>query len=161
MTDTEGDLRDRLIAMESRLETPEPPALPSRRSRRLALSFAAGPLLVLAVVATAAAGIVIANQAHAYPGVENPGQPLAGARMECMTPPQAAAYIAAHGIANVTWQVERDASGPVVDGKKPSTSTQQATPPDTGLVVPGSIVDGTLLMVVDQRAGAQTSGACR
>jgi len=157
---TDNDLRDRLIAMESRLETPEPPALPARRSRRLAISFALAPVLVLAVAATAAAGIVVANQAQGYPGIENPGQPLAGAKMECMTPPQAAAFIAAHGITRVVWQVERDA--PTLPGavKPGSTSVQQSTAPETGMVVPGAIVDGTLVMLVDQRAGAQVSGGC-
>lgn len=160
MTDTDSDLRDRLVAMESRLETTEPPALPTRPGRRLALSFAAGPLLVLAVVATAAAGIVAAGQVRGYPGVENPGQPLAGAQLECMTPPQAAAYIAAHGIKTVVWQVERDAPGATVDGKPRTTSTQQPAPPETGFVVAGAIVDGTLLMIADQREGATGTGAC-
>jgi hypothetical protein len=160
MTHTDSDLRDRLVAMESRLETAEPPVLPARRSRRFAISFALAPLLALAVAATAAAGIVVANQAHGYPGIENPGQPLAGAKMECMTPPQAAAFIAAHGIDKVVWQVERDAPGAPIDGKPRTTSTQQPTPPETGLVVPGAIVDGTLLMIADQRQGATGTGAC-
>ncbi len=157
---TDGDLRDRLMAMESRLETAEPPALPARRSRRLALSFATAPLLILAVAGSALAGAVILGQAQGHPGVENPGQPLAGARMECMTPPQAAAYIAAHGITRVQWQIERDASAGNGDAKTPPTTVIQTTAPATGVVVPGAIVDGTLLMVVDQRQGAPLSGAC-
>jgi hypothetical protein len=160
MTDTDSDLRDRLVAMESRLETAEPPALSARRNRRFAISFAVAPLLALAVAATAAAGIVVANQAHGYPGVENPGQPLAGAKMECMTPPQAAAYISAHGISKVMWQVERDAPTQPGADKPGSTSVQQSTVPETGMVVPGAIIDGTLVMLVDQRQGAQMSGAC-
>ena len=160
MTDPDGDLRDRLSAMESRLVAAEAPALSARPRRRLALSLGAAAVLVLAVVTTAAAGIVVANQAQGYPGIENPGQPLAGARMECMTPPQAAAFLAAHGFGRVVWQVERD-STPAGTGNKPaSTSVQQSVAPETGVVVPGSIVDGTLLMVVDQRANAPVPGGC-
>jgi hypothetical protein len=102
---------------------------------------------------------VIANQVHGSPGVENQGQPLAGAQLECMTPPQAAAYIAAHGITNVVWQVERDGPSGAGTGKHGSSS-QQATAPDTGVVVPGAIVDGTLIMIADQRQGAPLSGNC-
>lgn len=161
MTTTDDELRDRLAAMESRLGTAEPPALPTRHGPRLALSLVAGPLLVLAVVATAAAGIVVANQAHGYPGVENPGQPLAGAHMECMTPPEAAAFLTAHGFTNVVWQVESDAPTAAGAIKPGSKTVQQTTAPETGIVVPGSIVDdGTLLMVVDQRRSAQIAGSC-
>jgi hypothetical protein len=92
---------------------------------------------------------------RAAPGVENPGQPLAGANLECMTPPGAAAYLSARGYTNVVWQVESgDSSG------KAGGSVQQRTAPAHGYVVPGSIVDGTLLMVVDQRDGATGTGAC-
>jgi hypothetical protein len=146
--------------MESRLETAAPPELRSHRSRRVALSFASASLLILALGGTALAAIAIANQAQGHPGVENPGQPLYGARLECMTPPQAAAYIADHGITQVVWQVERDDPAAIAVGKTGSTSVQQTTAPETGVVVPGSIADGTLLMVVDQRHGAQVSGAC-
>ena len=65
------------------------------------------PVLVLAIVATTAAGAaVIGRLAEGYPGIENPGQPLAGATMECMTPPEAAAFLAATASGNVDWQVE-------------------------------------------------------
>jgi hypothetical protein len=157
---SDRDLGKRLAAMESRVNAVAPPDLHTRRSRRTVLSLMAAPLLILAVAGTAVAGITIVNQAHGAPGVENQGQPLYGAQMECMTPPQAAAYIAAHGITKVTWQVESDAPAPVGAVKPGSRTVVQATAPQTGIVVPGAIVDGTLLMVVDQRSGAQPSGVC-
>jgi hypothetical protein len=44
---------------------------------------------------------------------------------------------------------------------KPGSKTvTQATAPETGMVVPGAIIDGTLVMVVDQRSGAQPAGVC-
>ncbi|MFN8630791.1 MAG: hypothetical protein U0838_10865 [Chloroflexota bacterium] len=47
------------------------------------------------------------------------------------------------------------------DGAKlANTSVQQSTPPAHGFVIPGSIVDGQLLMVVDQRSAATGVGAC-
>ncbi len=73
-----------------------------------------------------------------------------------MSPPEAAAYLTAHGFTDVVWQVE---SG--VAGKKSGASVQQATPPDHGYVVPASILsDGRLYMIVDQRTGATGGGAC-
>ena len=161
MNETDSDLKDRLAAMESRLGTAEPPALPSRRIRRLALSLAGGSLLVLALVATAAAGvIVIGGPVRGFPGVENPGQPLAGAQMECMTPPQAAAFIAAHGITQVQWQIEQDDPSADVPGRAGSKTVIQATAPETGVVVSGAIVDGTLLMIADQRHFAARPPHC-
>jgi len=157
---SDRELGDRLAALESRVDAVAAPELQPRRSRRMALSFVAAPLLILAVAGTAVAGIAIANQAHGAPGVENPGQPLYGARMECMTPPQAAAYISAHGITKVTWQVESDAPAQPGSVKPGSTTVIQTAAPETGVVVPGAIVDGTLLMVVDQRQGAPLSGVC-
>lgn len=72
-----------------------------------------------------------------------------------MTPPQAAAYLTERGYSDVIWQVEK---GDVTS--RTGTSTQVATPPEHGYVVPGSIVNGRLIMVVDQRRGATGSGAC-
>jgi hypothetical protein len=161
MNETDTDLRDRLVAMESRLGTAEPPALPVRRIRRVALSIVGGSLLVLALVATAAAGvIVIGGPVRGFPGVENPGQPLAGAQMECMTPPQAAAFIAVHGITKVQWQVEQDDPSADVPGRPGSKTLFQGTAPETGIVVAGAIVDGTLLMLVDQRGFAARPPHC-
>jgi hypothetical protein len=149
------DLKDRLSAIESRAPSSEPPTLGARSHRRLALSFATAPLLVLAVAATAFAGVVVVGGfVQGHPGVENPGQPLNGAALECMTPPQAAAYLTAHGFTNVQWQVETGTS------KGDGTTTFVTVPPEHGYVVPGAIVDGQLLMVVDQRTGATGTGAC-
>ena len=91
-------LAGRLSAMEGRAPAmAQPPALPDRRRRRrFAIPLAMAPVLVLAIVATTAAGAaVIGRLAEGYPGIQNPGQPLAGATMECMTPPEAMAFLAA------------------------------------------------------------------
>jgi hypothetical protein len=158
------DLAARLAALEARAPaSTEPPALPIRRRRgRLAVSMAMAPALILALVATTAAGaVVITRMAEGYPGIQNPGQPLAGAAMECMTPPEAAAFLAANGFPHVDWQVE---SGSVLtaDGGKGSSSTVHvSTPPAHGFVIPGSLLpDGTVIMVVDQRVGATGVGDC-
>ena len=57
------------------------------------------PVLVLAVAATAVAGgaVIGGIAAQALPGAQNPGQPLEGANLECMSPPEAAAYLTDHG----------------------------------------------------------------
>jgi hypothetical protein len=150
------ELEGRLAAMEARVPSPvTPPVVARGRRVRRSVSIAAAPLLVFLLAATVVAGgVAVAGLGRGTLGVENPGQPLAGAALECMAPPQAAAYLAAHGFSNVSWQVETgDATG------KGGTTTHTATPPDHGYVVPGSIVDGELLMVVDQRSGATGTGA--
>jgi hypothetical protein len=153
------DLATRLGALEARAPSrDEPPDLPATRRRsRLAspLFLAAG--LVLAMAASAAAGgAVVATLAQTAEGVQNPGQPLEGANLECLSPPEAAAYLAERGFTDVVWQVETG-----VVGEK-SGSVQQATPPEHGYVVPGAILsDGRLYMIVDQRHGATGGGACR
>ncbi len=161
--DSDFDLETRLAALEARAPgAVDPPALRGRRRRgRFAVSFAMAPVLVLALVATTAAGaVVVANLAQGHPGIQNPGQPMAGIHMECMTPPQAAAALAAHGFTDVDWQVESGAPG--TDGAKGSwTSIHQATPPEHGYVIPGSLLgDGQVIMVVDQREGATGVGDC-
>ncbi len=153
------DLETRLAALEARAPgRDDPPALPRpRRRSRFGVSLAMAPVLVLAVVATAvSAGIVATNLARGHEGIQNPGQPLAGAQMECMTPPEAAAFLAAHGFTDVVWQVE---SG---DSKGPSHLTVlQSTPPEHGYVIPGAILDdGKLHMVIDQQRGASGVGEC-
>ena len=77
----------------------DPPRLAAAgRRRRFGLSLAAASILVLAFVATATAGVLVAaNLARGTEGIENPGQPLAGATMECLSPPEAAAYLGGHG----------------------------------------------------------------
>ena len=162
--DLDLDLAARLTALEARAPASiEPPALPSRRRRgRLAVSMAMAPALILALVATTAAGaVVITRMAEGYPGIENPGQPLAGAAMECMAPPAAAAFLAAHGYTRVDWQVETGSVLTPDGGKGSSTSVHVSTPPAHGYVIPGSLLpDGTVIMVVDQRDGATGVGAC-
>ncbi len=157
------DIDARLAALEARVpvEAVAPmPMAPSARGGRRAVALVAAPVLVLVVGATALAGATVSGLlVRGSPGVENPGQPLHGANMECMTPPQAAAFLAARGYTNVSWQVEsasKDTTG-AVSAQPPVKMT---TPPAHGYVVPGAIVDGQLLMVVDQRPGATGVGAC-
>ena len=161
--DTDNDLHARLAAMEARAPGwDDPPKLIAHRRRgRFAISLGLAPLLVIGIVATAAAGaVVIGHQVTGHPGIQNPGQPLAGAHIECMTPPRAAAFLAEHGYPDVVWQVE--AGDPTAGGGKgATTSTQQATPPEHGYVIPGAILDdGRPIMVVDQRVGATGVGDC-
>lgn len=152
------DIDTRLAALEARAPGGEPPELKgSRRSVRFATPLAIASVLVLGMVASAAAGgAVVATLVQATEGVQNPGQPLEGAKLECKSPPEARAFLAERGFTDVVWQVE---SG--VAGAKSSRSVQQAAPPEHGYVVPGAILsDGKLYMIVDQREGATGSGAC-
>src|SRR5207342_2638837 len=101
------DLDARLIALEARAPgRDDPPGhIEGRRRGRFAAPLALASILVLGVVATAAGAVVVQTMAEGRPGIENPGQPLAGANMECMTPHQAADFLAAHGYHDVVWQV--------------------------------------------------------
>lgn len=159
---TTDDLDPRLAAMEARVPVDAAlPAVPqTRRPRRSTTALIVAPALVLVIGATAFAGAAATGLiAFGAPGIENPGQPLAGANLECMTPPQAAAYLSAHGFSNVDWQIETTAKDPN-NPATPRAPVIASAPPEHGFVVPGSIVDGRLLMVVDQRPGATGSGAC-
>ena len=162
--DIDLDLDRRLTALEARAPGRDaPPALPTngRRGRRLAIPLTLAPILLLAMVATVAGGaIVVRGLVTASEGIQNPGQPLAGAHMECMTPPEAAAFLAGHGFPVVVWQVE--AGDPAIgSGKGAWTTRQQATPPEHGYVVPGTILeDGRPIMIVDQKVGAEGVGDC-
>jgi hypothetical protein len=149
------ELRERLAGMESRVPASAQPALAVGRRHHYSLSLVAAATLILAAAATAVGGIaVVSGLVRGYPGIENPGQPLAGAQMECMSPPQAATFLAAHGYTDVVWQVESGAS-------KDGSTTFVSYPPAHGYVVPGAILDdGKLHMVVDQRSGARPAGVC-
>ena len=153
------DLETRLVELESRAPAGDQPPDPARGRRRGRLTTPvalAGAPVLAAAASAAAGGALVATMARGAPGVQNPGQPLEGAALECMSPPAAAAYLAGHGFANVVWQVE---SGNV--GGKSGQSVQLASPPEHGYVVPGAILsDGKLYMIVDQRLGATGSGAC-
>jgi hypothetical protein len=164
--DLDLDLDRRLNALEARAPgRDDPPALigGARRRRRFAISLAMAPALVVALVATAMAGSVVISRltAEGYPGIENPGEPLHGASMECMTPPEAEAFLTAHGHPDVVWQVESGSMVAPDGGKGSSSSVQQAHAPEHGYVIPGSIDgDGQLTMVVDQRVGSTGVGDC-
>jgi hypothetical protein len=157
------DLDARLAALEARAPgVSATPALAGRtRRRRFAVSMAMAPALVLVIAATAAAGVVVTHLAEGNPNIQNPGQPLAGAGMECMTPPQAAAFLSQHGYTNVVWQVETGTMLNADGSKGSSSSVEVASPPEHGYVIPGSVHDdGRLVMTVDQRAGFTGIGAC-
>jgi hypothetical protein len=149
------ELRRRLALMESRVPADTPPALALARRHHYPVSMAVAALLVLAVAATAVAGAALSGPVRGYPGIENPGQPLAGARMECMSPPQAAAFLAGHGYTDVIWQVEAGGD------KARQSTTLTTTAPEHGFVVPGAVLDdGKLHMIVDLRDGAAPAGIC-
>ena len=164
MNHDDSDLESRLAALEASAPGADsPPALPAHRGRgRFAIPMAMAPVLALVAVASVAAGaMVVSSLAEGYPGIENPGQPLAGAQMECMTPPQAAAFLVDHGFTNVDWQVESGAFLSADGGKGTSSTVHVSTPPEHGYVVPGSLLrNGQVIMVVDQRTGATGTGAC-
>lgn len=156
------DIDTRLAALEARVPVEAgPPDLDGAagRVRRRGAALVAAPLLVLAVGATALAGAAVSGLVGAAPGIENPGQPLHGANLECMTPPQAAAYLAARGYTDVVWQVETATKDPT-GATSPQPPVLVDTPPAHGYVVPGAMIDGRLHMVVDQRPGATGVGAC-
>jgi hypothetical protein len=151
------DLDTRLAALEARAPAGDGPPDLGRRGRRgrLVISSASAPILVLLLAVTVAVGgVVVSSSVGQAPGAENPGQPLYGANLECMTPPAAAAYLTAHGFTHVVWQVEAGSND------KHGTSVQQATAPEHGYVVPASFIDGVLYIVVDQRVGATGTEAC-
>jgi hypothetical protein len=154
----DADLDQRLSALVARAPASVAPVLPARsRQRALALAGALGAVLAIGIAATASGAAEAVREAVVgVPGIENAGQPLHGADLECMAPPQAAAFLAAHGYVDVVWQVE---SG---DGSKGgSTPVQGTTPPTHGYVIPGAVLaDGRLHMLVDERAGATGVGAC-
>ena len=162
--DHDDDLHDRLAALEARAPADTtPPTLPARRRRgRFAVPIALAPVFVLAIVATAAAGaVVVANLAEEHEGIQNPGQPLAGAHMECMSPPEADVFLETHGFPTVDWQLETGTTNAPDGGKGSSTTAHQATPPAHGYVIPGSVLDdGSVIMVADQRIGATGVGDC-
>jgi hypothetical protein len=160
MNDLDAELQRRLAAMEARAPAGGGPPVIRRGTARSRLAFSLGlaPIMVLLLMGTAVAAgaVVVADVAHGYEGIENPGQPLAGARMACMTPHEAGSFLAAHGYTDVVWQVE---SGGQEKGS--TTTVLAATPPEHGYVVPGSVLDdGRLHMIVDQRAGSTGSGDC-
>ena len=147
------ELEGRLSSLEARIPGAEAPDVErGRRHVRLAgrSALAACFLLLLTAVATAGVAVVTRSDVRGFPGVENSGQPLNGENLECMTPKQAEAYLVGHGYSQIVWQIERDGL----------QSLQATAAPEHGYVVPGAIVDGVLLMIVDQRALGSGVGAC-
>ena len=60
-------------------------------------------------------------------GVQNPGQPLEGAKLECMSPPEAAAYLAERGFTDVVWQVESGVAGEKSGALRPAGRRRPST----------------------------------
>jgi hypothetical protein len=142
--------------MEERVPALAAPSVARGRRFGRAAPLAVAPILVLVVAATVVAGgAAVASLVRGAPGVENPGQPLEGAALECKSPTEAAEYLTAHGFTNVSWQVE---TGEITG--KVGTTSFVSSPPPHGFVVPGSIIDGQLLMIIDQRVDATGTGAC-
>lgn len=157
--DDEVDLGLRLTRIVDQLPiVGEPPAYLGHRHRRIAGLSATSALVVLlaSAVGVAAISTVVGTLVIGHPGIENPGEALPNARLECMSPPEAAQYLTAHGFGSVVWEVQ---SGDLAQNT--DVSTIQTTPPVHGYVVSGAVLeDGGLHMIVDQRVGATGSGKC-
>jgi hypothetical protein len=150
------DLDARLAALEARAPVagePPRPWLATTRRRRGASPVLLAVGLTLALGVTAAAVAVEGLRAQSHPGVQNPGQPLHGASLECLSPREAERLLLRKGFRDVVWQVESGTG-------KTGTSIQPRSAPEHGYVVPGAIVEGVLYMVVDQRQGATGTGDC-
>ncbi len=148
----DSELDERLARLEAGMPGADPPPIAIRhRTRRLiGGSLGAAIFVLAAAVTTVGAAVIVSGVARGAPGVENPGQPLYGANLECMAPREAATYLGAHGFDNAVWQVERDGR----------PSVRVSVPPEHGYVVPGSVIDGVLIMIIDQRSDASGVGAC-
>ncbi len=141
----------RIAAFEASGQWATPPEVPQTRGRRV-WPIVLGPALAFAIVGSAVGAVLVTDLVLPHASVEDPGQPLAGAQLECMSPLEARHFLEGRGFADVVWQVERD-TGQTVD----SGSTLS----DVGYVIPGSILsDGRLHMIVDARTGATPVGAC-
>jgi hypothetical protein len=112
---THDDLDTRLAAAERHVAVEAaPPALPARGRRgRRSLPLVAAPILVLAFAAVVVAGTGL--QAIFLKGSVDTS--LADAGLECMTPPQAAAWLADHGYKQVVWDSVTAPGGVRVVGK--------------------------------------------
>lgn len=148
---SDEELDARLKGLEARIPGTGAPQV-EHRHRRVGLagpSALAAALLFAIVGTTAAAAVVVSGGVRGWEGIENPGQPLHGANLECMTPKQAETFLISHGYKDIVWQVESD-----------SASQQMGAAPDHGYVVPAGLVDGVLYVGVDQRASSHGVGAC-
>jgi hypothetical protein len=142
---THDDLDTRLAAAERHVAVEAaPPALPARGRRgRRSLPLVAAPILVLAFAAVVVAGTGL--QAIFLKGSVDTS--LADAGLECMTPPQAAAWLADHGYKQVVWDSVTAPGGVAVEGKADGSGAQppQGNPipvPNDGTGVTGPTVTG-------------------
>jgi hypothetical protein len=185
------DIATRLAAAEARIPVEAGPPVPAdaRRRRRSALALVAAPVLVLALAATAIAGAGAIGMIVGTTGSEPMDPELLGAGLECMTPPEAAAWLAANGYDQVVWEsggtigsgtiqvgpepsdlpvIDPGAGGPVPSLGAPEGSGRASTggasgsttPPEDGIVSPGPMIDGTLHMIVDTTPGAARPATC-
>jgi hypothetical protein len=154
---TSDDLDARLVAIERRVpvDAPPPDVAPARRrTRRRALALTLAPVLVLAIAATAVAG---ANLVGTYViGPTGPVDPaLAGAGLECMTPPEAAAWLASHGYDTVVWDtVDVTAGGETVPVDAQVAPPLPSGAPEQVTVVAGG--DGSVVGAVPDGGGGIT-----
>jgi hypothetical protein len=154
---TPDDLDTRIAALERRVPVDAAPpdiAPARRRTRRRALALTAAPVLVPAIAATAVAGV---NLVGTYViGPTGPVDPaLAGAGLECMTPPEAAAWLASHGYDAVVWDTVDVTAG----GETIPLDAQVAPPLPSGApeqVTVVAIGDGGIIGTVPDGAGTIT-----
>jgi hypothetical protein len=142
---THDDLDTRLAAAERHVAVEAaPPALPARGRRgRRSLPLVAAPILVLAFAAVVVAGTGL--QAIFLKGSVDTS--LADAGLECMTPPQAAAWLADHGYKQVVWDGVTAPGGVRVVGKAdgsgaPAPEGSPIAVPDDGTGITGPTVTG-------------------
>ena len=93
---------------------------------------------------TAASAFVVCQPGPGGPRGHPEPRPAARRRhMECMSPPEAARFLAAHGFGTVDWQLESGTTVTPDGGKGSSTTAHQTTPPEHGYVIPGSLLPTT------------------
>lgn len=142
---TRDDLDTRLAAMEQHVPVEAaPPALPARRRRgRGSLPLVAAPVLVLAFAAVVVAGTGL--QAIFLQGPAD--ETIASAGLDCMTPPQAAAWLAEHGYQQVVWDSVVAPGGVAVVGEAdgsgaPAPEGSPVAVPDDGTGITSPTVTG-------------------
>jgi hypothetical protein len=182
------DLDTRLAALEDRVPAEDAPHFTTagRPRRHALLSLAAAPILVLALAATAVGAAGVIRIITVSTAAVDQGS-LASAGLECMTPPEAAAWLASHGYDHVLWNTAAghgtigagagalpvlpadpgasiDLGSPGPGGGAGTASapepSESRTPPTTGVVVAAIPIDGTVHVAVDITPGAERAPTC-
>lgn len=105
----------------------------------------AGVTAAILIAGATVGGLVLFGVPTGHPGLFGPGRPLYCSGIERMTPPEAAAWLAAHGYV-VTWQIE-DVDAP--------SSRQSTVPPMSGYIIDGVLKGNQMTLVVEVGQGAQ------